>query len=69
MMNRQPRWKVVVEYKDMSEYSVSYSLIANAMGAVTRYIADVELELTNSVALYDMYFDTLKFYYSTADNS
>lgn len=69
MMNRQPRWKVVVEYKDTREYSVNYSLLANAMGAVTKHVADVELELTNSVALYDMYSDTLKFYYSTADNS
>ena len=69
MMNSQPRWKVVVEYKDMSEYSVKYSLLANAMVVVTRHVSDVELELINSIALYDMYSHTLKFYYSTADNS
>lgn len=68
MMNIQPRWRVVVEYKDYSEYSVTYSLLANAMSTLTKHVADVELELTNSVALYDTYSNSLRFYYSIADN-
>lgn len=68
MMNTQSRWRVTVEYKDYSEYSINYSLLANAMSILTKHVADIELELTNSVALYDTYSNSLRFYYSIADN-
>ena len=68
MMNTQPRWRVTVEYKDYSEYTINYSLLTNAMATVTKHVADVELELINSVALYDTYSHSLRFYYSTVDN-
>ncbi len=61
------RWKVVIEYPDGMEVSDGYENMSVALRLAADYTAMVEDGEIESVALYDMWSNELKFWYSRSD--
>lgn len=61
------RWKIAIEYLDGMEKTDRYRNMSIAIKMVADYTAMVEDGEIESVALYDMWSNELKFWYSRSD--